>query len=304
MFLSHRTGDHPERPERLTSIVEKLKRDGLWDQLRPITETVPPDTWIRMIHSEQYLERLNHACRDGQAYIDTPDSAICPDSYRVAHQATALALAACDIIMAGKAKNGFCALRPPGHHAEKDRSMGFCLLNNVAIAGRYLQRNHGLEKILILDWDAHHGNGTQHSFEADNTVFYASIHQHPDTLYPGTGRPEETGRDGGEGFTLNLTLAPGQGDQQCLKLFREDFLPKAQDFEPDFVLISAGFDGHRDDPLAQLNMTKTGYETMTNEIKNLAQNYSQGRVLSFLEGGYQLEALSDCVAGHLRVLMN
>ena len=302
IFLQHRTGEHPERPARLISIVEHLQRDGLWEELVDIKERVKPDPWIEQIHTAGYINRLKAACENGAPYIDCPDSAICPESFEVARQAVAVTLAACDAIISGQANNGFCALRPPGHHAERDRSMGFCLFNNIAVAGRYLQKRHGLKKILILDWDVHHGNGTQHSFECDDTVFYTSIHQHPATLYPGTGWPHERGEGPGRGFTLNLVLEPGAEDDDCLEMFRDNFLPAARDFNPDFVLVSAGFDGHRLDPLAQLNMTEEGYKIMTWEIKKFAEEYCQGRLLSLLEGGYHLEALSNCVAEHIGVL--
>ena len=155
-----------------------------------------------------------------------------------------------------------------------------------------------------MDWDVHHGNGTQHAFERDDSVFYCSIHQHPATLYPGTGWPQEVGQGPGRGFTLNLPLQPGAQDEEALVLFRENFLPPARDFAPDFVLISAGFDGHRQDPLAQLNLSENGYNTMTREMKNFAQKYCRQRMLSVLEGGYQLDVLSSCVTEHLRIMIN
>ena len=301
-FLEHRTGSHPERPERLTSIVEGLKQSGTWDELVQVTERPDPDVWIRKVHAQEYMDRLQLACKNQLSYIDTPDSAICPESFEVARRAVSVSLAACDMVMEGQADNGFCAVRPPGHHAEFNYSMGFCLFNNIAIAARYLQRQHGLDRILILDWDVHHGNATQHTFERDNTVFYGSIHQHPDTLFPGTGYPEERGIGAGEGFTLNLPLAPGAGDEQCLKLFRKEFLPVGRDFKPDFVLVSAGFDGHKEDPLAQLNLTNEAYKEMTREIMKLAGECCGGRLLSFLEGGYNLEVLGRCVGEHLNLL--
>jgi acetoin utilization deacetylase AcuC-like enzyme len=303
-FLEHQTGKHPERPVRLTSIVEKLRSNGHWNQLQFITERVEPDEWIRQIHSSEYIKRLKAACEDGLGFIDCPDSAISAQSYQVAREAVAMTLAACDRIISGRADNGFLALRPPGHHAEHDRSMGFCLFNNVAVAGRYLQKRHGITRVLILDWDVHHGNGTQHSFESDNTVFYGSLHQHPATLYPGTGWPNEIGKGLGRGTTLNLTLEPGAGDQECLEMFRENFLPAAQLFQPEFILISAGFDGHANDPLAQLNMTNEGYRTLAREMTALARQYCNGRLLSFLEGGYELEALSQCATEHIEILLD
>lgn len=302
-FLDHQTGKHPERPIRLTRIVEKLQSNGHWGDLLFVTERVEPDEWVRQIHTREYIQRLKAACDEGLGFIDCPDSAISAQSYEVAREAVAMTLAACDLIISGRADNGFLALRPPGHHAEQDRSMGFCLFNNVAVACRYLQKKHGLNRILILDWDVHHGNGTQHSFECDNTVLYCSLHQHPATLYPGTGWPDEIGKGLGKGMTLNLTLEPGAGDNECLELFRENFLPAAQVFLPEFVLISAGFDGHVRDPLAQLNMTNQGYRMLCQETKSFAETYCSARMLSLLEGGYELEALSQCVAEHVDVLM-
>ena len=181
--------------------------------------------------------------------------------------------------------------------------MGFCLFNNIAIACRYLQKRHKIKRILILDWDVHHGNGTQHSFERDDSVFYCSLHQHPATCYPGTGWSNENGEGPGRGFTLNLPLEPGAGDDECLQIFRQKFLPEAKQFNPDFVLISAGFDGHRHDPLSQMNMTEKAYHEMAEEMLNLAQNCCQGRLLSILEGGYHLDALSRCVLDHVTLLM-
>lgn len=302
-FLRHDTGVHPERPERLSSIVEALKRAGLWDGLVPVVERVEPDEWIGEIHAAEYVQRVGRACREGQRFIDVPDSAISADSFDVARLAVSVVLAACDMIVSDVVGNGFCAVRPPGHHAEYDRSMGFCLFNNVAVACRYLQKQHGLQRILIVDWDVHHGNGTQHSFEDDETVLYCSVHQDPGTCYPGTGWAEEVGKGAGRGLTINIPMAPGATDAQCLELFGEQVLPAARRFEPDFVLISAGFDGHRDDPLAQLNLTERSYNEMTGELKSLAQAYCNGRLLSLLEGGYDLDALGRCVVGHVSVLM-
>ena len=304
IFLQHRTGQHPERPARLTAIVERLKRDGLWDSMLPVENRVEPDEWISLIHTKEYIERLETACRDELPFIDCPDSAICPDSYEVARQAVSVVLATADMIMAGQAQTGFCPVRPPGHHAEADRSMGFCLFNNEAVLARYLQKHHGLRRILILDWDVHHGNGIQHSFERDNTVYYCSLHQHPATLYPGTGWPNEMGKGLGKGFTLNLSLEPGAGDEEWLDMFDTNFLPAAHNFRPDFVIISAGFDGHRKDPLAQLNLTDDAYKIMAEKMKKIAQEYCQGRLLSILEGGYQLGILSNCVAIHVETLMH
>jgi len=304
VFLMHDTGEHPECPSRLSAILAALEQEDFFQNLQPVTRRVDPTDWIRKNHSDTYIDRLKKACLNNERYIDTPDSAISSNSYNVACRAVALGLAACDMIMSRQSDNGFCALRPPGHHAEYDKSMGFCLFNNIAIACRYLQQKHGLKRILILDWDVHHGNGTQHSFERSNSVFYCSLHQHHASLYPGTGRPNEIGLNAGRGYTMNLALAPGAGDDDCLEMFSRIFMPKAKEFAPDFVLISAGFDGHRNDPLAGLNLTEKSYNQMTNQIKNLAENCCNGRLLSFLEGGYDLETLGSCVAGHIRKLLH
>jgi len=303
IFLEHRTGQHPERPERLTSITNALKSDGLWDELSFVEQCPDPDEWIDAIHCDTYVDRLKSACENELPYIDCPDSTISRESFAVARQAVAVTLAACDMIISGAAVNAFCPVRPPGHHAEHDRSMGFCLFNNIAVASRYLQKKHGLRRILILDWDVHHGNGSQHSFERDDTVFYGSLHQHPATCYPGTGWPQEVGKGAGRGFTLNLPLEPGTDDEQCLDLFKTNFLPVARQFNPDFVLISAGFDGHEQDPLAQLNLTEEAYNVMTTEMTTLARQCCNGRLLSLLEGGYDLAALNRCVLGHVGILM-
>lgn len=303
VFLKHDTGVHPERPERLTSILAELSRTGQMDALLPIEERVQPDQWISLIHAHEYVARVAAACRAQLPYIDVPDSAISSDSFGAARQAVSLVLAACDAIISDGAANGFCAVRPPGHHAEHDRSMGFCLFNNVAVACRYLQKQYGLRRILILDWDVHHGNGTQHTFESDDTVFYCSLHQDPATCYPGTGWPQERGVGSGRGYNLNLPMPPGADDALCLELFEKEFIPAASQFDPDFVLISAGFDAHREDPLAQLNLTERAYEEMTQQIKALAQDCCNGRLLSVLEGGYDLAALSNCISTHVNVLM-
>ncbi|MBN2209773.1 MAG: histone deacetylase [Sedimentisphaerales bacterium] len=303
LFLQHRTGQHPERPARLTAIVELLKREGLYQRLTPVSARVNPDEWINLVHTAEYIERLKDACKNDLPFIDTPDSAICPDSQQVAREAVSLVLAACDMIVAGEAKNAFCAVRPPGHHAENDRSMGFCLYNNAAVAARYLQQKQGLKRILILDFDVHHGNGVQHIFERDNTVFYCSIHQHPATLYPGTGWPDEFGEGPGRGFTLNLPLPPDTEDEDFLDAYQTNFLPMAYDFRPDFMIVCAGFDGHRRDPLAQWNLSEYAYEEITRRIVTFAETFCAGRVLSLLEGGYQLGALAQSVSVHIQQLM-
>ena len=205
-----------------------------------------------------------------------------------------------DQVMSGNADNGFALVRPPGHHAEPAEAMGFCLFNNIAITARYLQQKYELERILILDWDVHHGNGTQHSFEHDPSVFYISLHQFPH--YPGTGARSETGIGDGEGATLNCPMTPGLGDSAYREAFSEIVLPMARAFNPDAVLISAGFDAHRADPLGSINLENSSYTWMTQQVMELADQCCDGRLISLLEGGYDLNALAESVTEHVRVL--
>jgi len=205
--------------------------------------------------------------------------------------------------MSGTVQNGFCAVRPPGHHAEHSRALGFCFFNNIALGAVYLLENYGLERVAIVDWDVHHGNGTQHLFESDPRVFYLSLHEDPYSCYPGTGQSSEKGKGKGEGFTLNLPLPAGSGDEAYLKTLREQGLPRLREFAPQFVLISAGFDAHADDPLAHQTLSRGAYQEMGNLLLELALDSADGRLISVLEGGYNLTVLADCVEDHLRLLL-
>lgn len=303
-FLMHKTGHHhPERPERLRAITERLHDDGLLARLTPIPLQAAELRWIELIHSRHYIERVRDQCEAGEPYIDTPDSAICPDSYEAARLAVGAVLAACDAVMRGDVRNAFCTVRPPGHHAERDASMGFCLFNNVAIAARYLQRHWHVGRVLILDWDVHHGNGTQNAFADDPSVFYCSLHEHPSYRYPGSGSEHEVGHGPGRGFTLNIPMLPGASDAEYRRAFEERFLPAARRFEPSFVLVSAGFDAHADDPLAAIELSDESFVWMTAETKRLAEECCEGRLVSVLEGGYDLAALARCAALHVSTLL-
>jgi acetoin utilization deacetylase AcuC-like enzyme len=210
-------------------------------------------------------------------------------------------LAALDEVLGKRVNNAFCAVRPPGHHAETERAMGFCIFNNVAIGARYAQMNHKLKKILIVDWDAHHGNGTQHIFYEDPTVFYFSVHQFPH--YPGTGSDEEEGEGEGKGFTLNMPMCAGSGDLEYIEVFENILYPEAIKFSPDLILISAGFDGHKDDPLSNLNLSAGGFKRFTQVVLKVAEECCEGRVVSVLEGGYNLKAFSESISSHLSALI-
>ena len=211
-----------------------------------------------------------------------------------------MVLAAVDVVMGGEVKNAFAAVRPPGHHALSGRAMGFCLFNNVAVAARYLQKKFDLKRILIVDWDVHHGNGTQDVFYSDPSVLFFSTHQYP--FYPGTGSAEETGTDAGEEFTINVPIPAMAGNQEVVCAFREKLVPVADLFQPDFVLISAGFDGHQRDPLAQLQFTEEGFAELTRIVMEVAGRHARGRVVSLLEGGYDIEGLTRSVEAHLQIL--
>ena len=304
-YRLHDTGPgHPERADRLVAIEQRLERDGLVKQTQRVKVQEADLASIELIHDRSYIDHVRAECERGVRYVDSPDSAVCTTSYDIALLAAGGLLGLVDAVATGKCANGFAAVRPPGHHAERNKSMGFCLFNNIAIAARHLQRKHKLGKILILDWDVHHGNGTQHSFEEDPTVFYCSLHQHPSTCYPGTGWPQEVGKGAGKGTILNLPMAPGLGNDAYREAFEKQFLPAARRFKPDFVLVSAGFDAHARDPLASMNVTAEGFNDMLTATLALADEQCAGKLVSVLEGGYDLKALAECVADHVKGLID
>ncbi|MFQ5824997.1 MAG: histone deacetylase [bacterium] len=297
-FLKHNTGaGHPERAERLQNLVTYLKQIDYLFEFNHIPVTPADLSFIEQIHPKHYIMNIQNSCNSGLTYLDS-DTVVSRDSFHAAHLSVGGVVNACDAVMKGKIENAFCAVRPPGHHAEPSTAMGFCLFNNVAIAARYLQNHHSIDKVCIIDWDVHHGNGTQNAFYDDSSVFYISIHQHP--LYPGTGRAEERGQGAGEGATLNFPSPPGFGDKDYLNTFEKQIAPEVRNFNPDYILISAGFDAHRDDPLANMQVTEEGFGEMTVLIKLLAEECCQGRFVSLLEGGYNLNALAHSVEAHLK----
>ena len=302
-FERHDTGPgHPERAVRLVAIREALDREGLLSrsvrvEARPIKLSL-----LKGLHNGEYLTRLEAACRQGAHYIDVPDSAICPDSYEIALLAAGGTLEAVDLVMSGEVSSAFCAIRPPGHHAERDRSMGFCLFNNIALAAERLLGRHELDRVMILDWDVHHGNGTQHHFDQRRDLLFCSLHGHPSYVFPGTGYEAETGFGQGEGYTLNIPMDPGATGDDYRRAFEEKVLPAAERFRPQFVLISTGFDAHRLDPLAPLDLETPDFEWMTRTVMDLARRHCQGRIVSVLEGGYNLDVLAECTVGHVALL--
>jgi len=298
-YLEHIAGHmHPERPERLTAIMDAFKKSGIWKNIETPEPLSAPTSAIARCHSASHIDRVQTACVLGRGLdMDTGTST---ESWDAALLAVGAGITASDLIMEGKIGRAFCAVRPPGHHAESNRAMGFCLLNNAAITARHIQDKHGLKRIAIVDFDAHHGNGTQEIFYSDGTVLYASTHQWP--LFPGTGSHEEIGRDGGEGATVNCPLEAGSAMPDFEAAFEDTILPALDRFKPEFLIISAGFDSHRDDPLTDLGLQSADFGTLTVMLTDIADRHCKGRIVSFLEGGYDLHALSSSALAHFTAL--
>jgi acetoin utilization deacetylase AcuC-like enzyme len=298
-FLNHRgPAGHPERPDRLTAVSEVLAaHEGALTRVAP--RAAAPEEILR-VHSRAHFDAVSKAVRGAPGQLDA-DTYVSSESLDVALLAAGSTVDLALRVARGELASGLAAVRPPGHHAEPDRAMGFCLFNNVAIAARALQHELGVEKILIIDWDVHHGNGTQHSFDADPSVLFASTHQYP--FYPGTGAVDESGVGRGEGFTLNVPLPAGCGDTEYVGAFQHLIAPAAQSFKPELILISCGFDAHRDDPLANMAVTREGYWAMSAIVRALADDLCGGRLVFVLEGGYAASGLRDGVAAVLDVML-
>jgi acetoin utilization deacetylase AcuC-like enzyme len=302
VFLRHTTGwGHPERPERLEAIHSAIAAAPYYNDLVKVAAAFPEMKYIELIHSPSYIRRAGQEIKSGVSHLDSMDTAVCRESYEVALMAVGGSLKMSDTVMKGVADNGFCAVRPPGHHAEKDYAAGFCIFNNIAIAARYIQKIHGIKKIAVVDWDVHHGNGTQHSFERDPSVLYISLHQFPH--YPGTGSETETGEGKGRGYTMNIPMRAGSGDDEYLHAFHHRIIPRLEEFSPEIILISAGFDGHRSDPLSSIKLSSDVYAEFTNMLMAVADRHCKGRIVAFLEGGYNLSALTESVAAMMKSLV-
>jgi len=297
----HDTGGlHPERAERTTAITARLQQSPLNDRLKWVRAKPVDLARVEAIHDAAHLRRIEEACLRGREALDHGDTQICPDSFSVARLASGAALQAVDQVMSCEASSAFCVMRPPGHHARRSEAMGFCLFNHVAVAARYIQQNYRLRRVAIIDFDVHHGNGTQDIFYEEPSVFFASFHQFP--FYPGTGSARETGDGPGVGTTLNIPLAAGARFAEYHQAWRDQLLPALQRFKPAFVLISAGFDAHALDPLANMQLESEDYWALTNGLIDFARDCCEGRVVSLLEGGYHLEALAESAEAHVRAL--
>ena len=319
-FTEHETGPHhPERPDRIRAIYTALCRAGLLASANPFPEfrldlgTLPHFTepllelafaaadpkWLLSVHTQAHVRTIERICHLGGGILDQGDTSVGPNGMEMGLLSVGAILRCCDEVMSGRVDRAFAAVRPPGHHAEPDRPMGFCLFSNVAIAARYFQRQYGLKRIAIVDFDVHHGNGTQACFVDDPTVFYVSLHQDPRTCYPGTGYDWETGVGSGQGYVLNFPFSPGSTDADYMKVLDVFVIPELEEFRPDMLILSAGFDAHLEDPLAQVNVSEEGFELITRSLVALADRCCGGRVISVLEGGYNLRALGRSVIRHL-----
>jgi acetoin utilization deacetylase AcuC-like enzyme len=303
-YLHHLSGNlgHPERPERLTAIQKALQNAGLLQALERIKPRAATDSELALAHKPSYVSLVRRELSGLKELgeLSTGDTLVSTDSLNVATLAAGGVLETVDAVMTGKVKSAFCAVRPPGHHATRDRGMGFCIFNNVAVAARYVQKAYGVGRVLVVDWDYHHGNGTQDIFYEDDSVFYFSTHHLG--AYPGTGRPAETGRGKGIGTTLNVPLPAGAGDAQILEAFEGKLVPAGRTFKPDFVLISAGFDAMRNDLLGQFDVTPEGFAAITRVVAELAGECCECRIVSALEGGYRLDGLGESVVAHVTAL--
>ncbi len=306
-FLLHQTGPgHPERPDRLKAAIARIRTDEtlsthtIWPAFGPASLEA-----IKAVHTPAYVQlakKETAAVQPGEfAQLSTGDTMLSADTWNAALLAAGAAMAGVDAVIQDQHPAAFALVRPPGHHATPDRGMGFCLFNNIAIAARHAQREHNIERVLIVDIDVHHGNGTQDIFYEDNSVFFFCVHQHP--LYPGTGRPRETGRGPGKGYTQNVDLPRGAGNQEMLAALQDKLAPAMESFQPQLILVSAGFDGHAADPLGGLRYTTEGFAKMAVALQALAQQHADGRIVFVLEGGYNTSAMADSITTMLHTLL-
>lgn len=300
LFLRHDTGMHPETAKRLEAVSARLKKADLIKQCvcapcDPLSEDA-----VARLHDPKIIVQAKQLCQHGGGRLEV-DTVVSPQSFDVALTAAGTCVAAVDAVMAGPETNALCLVRPPGHHATPTQSMGFCLFNNVALAANHAKTEHHLKRILIVDWDVHHGNGTQDVFYSDPEVFFFSMHRFP--FYPGTGRKDETGSGNGLGFTLNVPVAFGTSRKDYQDQFAKALHAAADKIKPELVLLSAGFDAHAQDPIGSLGLEVEDFVTLTQEVLRVARTHCGGRLVSCLEGGYNLERLAESVEAHLRELL-
>ncbi len=300
IYLKHDTGpNHPENSTRLINTIKHLETTGIWQKLNIKKPRIATKEEVSMVHSISHIEKVAELAGTGGGYLD-PDTYVSSNSYNAALYATGALFTAIDLIMNKKSNNAFCLVRPPGHHATPTRGMGFCLFNNVAVAAKYIQSKYNLNRIVIIDWDVHHGNGTQDTFYEDPSVMYFSMHRYP--FYPGTGKKEEIGKGEGSGFTINVPLDYDTESQEYLETFKDIMEKRIKRFNPQFILISSGFDAYRLDPISGLSLESSDYNKLTKLTQNIAKDCCEGRIVSCLEGGYHLLDLPRCIEEHLKGL--
>jgi len=301
LYKQHDPGrGHPEQPARYDAVMRAIEATQLLPQLYRVEIRVANEDEIALVHGREYIAKVMREIAAGAHELSTGDTNVGPHSYDVAVRAVGGLLNAVDAVVAGHAANAFCAVRPPGHHARPNQGMGFCIFNNIAIATRYAQHKHGISKVMIADWDVHHGNGTQDTFYNDGSVFFMSTHQSP--WYPGTGSAAETGEGKGQGCTLNFPFPAGSGRTEIVGVFRETLRRAADEFKPELVMISAGFDSRNGDPLGRFTLADADFAELTKIMLEIAGKHAGGRLLSVLEGGYSLSGLEAAAGAHVRAL--
>jgi acetoin utilization deacetylase AcuC-like enzyme len=303
-FLLHDTGqDHPECADRVAEAFKGIEKAGLLPRLAVIRAKRAEQKWIETVHDIEHMRRLEKSCLLGVTEFDCADNQICRHTFETSMLAVGGIIETTKLVMEGKLDNAFCAVRPPGHHAEAEQAMGFCYFNNVAIVAKYLQLEWGIKRVGIIDFDVHHGNGTQHIFDHDSSVFYYSIHEHPSFSYPGTGREFEKGLGAGHGYTLNSPMLPGSGDKEYMEALRHDLFPAFDRFRPEFILVSAGFDAHVDDDMSNIKLSTECFSWIMESILDMADKYAEGRIVSVLEGGYSIRRLPKLITNHVMILL-
>jgi len=299
-FLNHSTGmGHPERPARVTVIVDELKKEKYADRLVWDEPRCAEEEEIAYVHSADYIRHVKDTVKTGPQYLDSPDTPVSQGSFQAALRAAGAMLTAIDGVIEGKYTTAFCPVRPPGHHSLYAKAMGFCLFNNIAIGARHLKRRHNIHKILIVDFDVHHCNGTEEMLSGDNDILLFSIHQYPH--YPGTGKASRLYSH--SGGVMNAPMPPGSGEEEYMKVFTGRLSDQVNMFMPDFVLMSAGFDAHRDDPLGDIMLDAESFYRMTQVVVGFAEMHCDGRIVSTLEGGYNLDALAESAGRHVDALL-